>query len=379
MAAPFTLPQFGIFALGTHAHHFLEFDLRPGVEPIDAVAAFRRLRTPDVSAGGVNIVVAFGAEAWERVAPSRAPADLAAFQPVTGGDGRHAPATQHDAWLWISGAEPDVTWQSARAAADAVAEAAEVAAEQAAFTYRGGRDITGFIDGTANPQVRRAADVALVAPGLAGEGGSHVLAMRWVHDLAAFDRLSIDEQQRVIGRTKPDSIELSAEEKPPTAHIARVETTVDGHELEIFRRSVPYGTSQDYGLYFVAFSAERALRPHAGTHVRDRGRRRARPPHGLLAARQRRVLLRAVAQCAERVQPVIARTACPIANPTAALSVPMRRTCRPARSHGWRATRPFTTPSANNAISVQATLVTNAGVISGRTMYGQSGITAAPM
>jgi len=256
--ARFTLPQFGIFAQGTHAHHFLEFDLKPGVTPRDAVGAFRRLRTPDVSAGGVNIVVAFGADAWRSVAPSVAPADLGAFEPIHGLDGRHAPAAQHDAWLWISGAEPDVTWQSARAATLAVAEAADLAAERECFTYLGGRDITGFIDGTANPQVRRAADVALVGPGRTGEGGSHVLSMRWVHDLAAFNRLSVQDQQRVFGRTKADSVELSVAEKPANAHIARVEMTVDGEELEIFRRSVPYGTAAEHGLFFVAFSAERS-------------------------------------------------------------------------------------------------------------------------
>ena len=62
----------------------------------------------------------------------------------------------------------------------------------------------------------------------------------------------------MIGRTKADSVERSDAEKPPTAHIARVEMTVDGEELEIFRRSVPYGTAEEYGLYFVAFSAERS-------------------------------------------------------------------------------------------------------------------------
>jgi porphyrinogen peroxidase len=97
-----------------------------------------------------------------------------------------------------------------------------------------------------------------VPPGRTGEAGSYVLVMRWVHDLAAFNALSVDEQQRVFGRTKADSVELSAAEKPPTAHIARVETSVDGEEVEIFRRSVPYGSSQEYGLYFVAFSAERS-------------------------------------------------------------------------------------------------------------------------
>lgn len=255
---PFILPQFGIFAQGTHAHHFLEFDLEPGIDPAHAVAAFRRLRTPDVSAGGVNLVAGFGAGLWRSVAPSDAPSELAAFETLEGRDGHTAPAVQHDAWLWLSGAEPDVTWQSARAAVLAVRDAARLAAEQTGFTYRGGRDVTGFIDGTANPPVRRAADVAVVPPGHPGEGGSHVLTMRWVHDLVAFNQISVEEQQRVIGRTKADSIELSDAEKPPTAHIARVEMTVDGEELEIFRRSVPYGTAEEYGLYFVAFSAERS-------------------------------------------------------------------------------------------------------------------------
>jgi putative iron-dependent peroxidase len=254
----FTLPQFGIFAQGTHAHHFLEFDLKPGVGLEQAVAVFRRLRTPDVSTGGVNVVIAFGADAWRGVASSMMPDGLARFEPLTGAEGRRAPASQHDVWLWISGAEPGVAWQSARMAAQTVGDVASLTAERQCFTYRGGRDITGFIDGTANPPIDRAADVALIPPGQAGEGGSHVLTMRWVHDLVAFNRLSVEEQQRVFGRTKTDSVELPGADKPATAHIARVETRVAGEELEIFRRSVPYGTASESGLYFLAFSAERA-------------------------------------------------------------------------------------------------------------------------
>ena len=249
----FTFPQFGIFAQGTNAHHFLEFDLAPGVSAAQALPSFRRLRTPDVSAGGVNLVVAFGADAWREVAPSMAPTSLAPFSEVVGTDGHRAPATQHDAWLWISGSNPDVTFDHARAAANAIADVTVLAAEQAGFTYHEGRDETGFVDGTANPPVRRAADAALVPLGQPGEAGSHVLAMRWVHNLDAFHRLSIDEQQQVIGRTKPLSIELSDDDKPPDAHIARVEL---GDEFEIFRRSVPYGTVGEHGLYFVAFSAD---------------------------------------------------------------------------------------------------------------------------
>ena len=189
-----------------------------------------------------------------------------------------APATQHDAWLWISGASPDVTWAAARAAVQAVADAATLAAEQPCFSYRDGRDMTGFIDGTANPPVGRASDVALIGPGQPAAGGSHVIAMRWVHNLAAFDKLPVEEQQRVFGRTKPESIELDPATRGPRAHISRVQTVVDGSELEIFRRSVPYGTTEEHGLYFVAFSADRSRYDRmlarmfgtAGDGVRDR-------------------------------------------------------------------------------------------------------------
>jgi putative iron-dependent peroxidase len=252
----FTLPQYGIFARGTNAHRFLEFDLRPGIPPDRQVASLRRLRAPDVSAGGVNLVLAFGADAWRAVAPSQAPASLAGFREISGPDGRRAPATQHDLWLWISGSAPDVTWDHAQAASRAVSDVARLAAEQDGFAYRDGRDMTGFVDGTANPPNRRAAEVALVPPGEPGEGGSHVIVMRWVHDLEAFNRLSLQEQERVIGRTKADSVELSDAAKPPTAHIGRVTVEADGGELKIFRRSVPYGTVAEHGLYFVAFSAD---------------------------------------------------------------------------------------------------------------------------
>ena len=211
----FILPQFGIFAQGTHAHHFLEFDLRPDVTPTAAVASFRRLRTSEVSAGGVNLVVAFGADAWREVAPAEAPASLDRFHAITAPDGRGAPATQHDAWIWISSSSADVAFDHARAAASAVADAALLVAEQQGFTYHEGRDETGFIDGTANPPVRRAAEVALVPPGEPGQGGSHVLAMRWVHDLDAFHSLPVE---RAGSRDRANQGRRASSCPTPTSH-----------------------------------------------------------------------------------------------------------------------------------------------------------------
>ena len=88
-----TLPQFGIFAQGTDAHEFLEFELRPDVD-LSAVgdASCERLRMPAVAAGGVNLVLGFGADLWRALDPDDAPDDLAPFQPVGVLGGHHAPA-----------------------------------------------------------------------------------------------------------------------------------------------------------------------------------------------------------------------------------------------------------------------------------------------
>jgi putative iron-dependent peroxidase len=102
---------------------------------------------------------------------------------------------------------------------------------------------------------------------------------RGVHDLIRFEALPVEDQERVIGRTKADSTELDDDTKPDTAHIARVVIEDDnGDELEIYRRSVPYGTTTEHGLMFVAFAADpnrviRMLNRMFGLthdHLRDR-------------------------------------------------------------------------------------------------------------
>jgi putative iron-dependent peroxidase len=253
------LPQFGIFSQGTIAHQFFEWDLRPDVDLQHVVQVLGRLRQPAVAAGGVNLVLAFGSDFWRTLAPAHAPPDLGPFQPVGTVGGHHLPAGQHDLWLWINGSSRDVVFEHARAAANAVEDVAQLAAEQACFVQRDSRDLTGFIDGTANPQLMEAPIAALVPDGQPGAGGSHVIAIKWVHDLDAFEALPLHDQERVFGRTKLLSRELDDAEKPPNAHIARVEIhDTAGEELPIYRRSVPYGSIAEHGLYFVAFSRDRA-------------------------------------------------------------------------------------------------------------------------
>lgn len=156
----------------------------------------------------------------------------------------------------MHGTGPDLALDAARAVTECLRPVAALALEQPGFVYRDSRDLTGFIDGTANAPVADAPTVALVPDDQPGQGGAFAMTMRWVHDLEAFEQLSVRDQERVIGRTKLDSAELDDETKPATAHIARVTIEEDGEELELYRRSVPYGTVHEHGLFFVAFSAD---------------------------------------------------------------------------------------------------------------------------
>ena len=250
-------PQMGIFALGTRTHHHLEYDIDVGATNADVAAALARLGEPSVTGGGSNIVIGFGADLWRQLAAS-VPSDLGTFEPIEGLDGHSAPSTQHDIWVWIHGTGVDAVLDTATAVTAAFAPVADLADETGCFVYHDSRDLTGFIDGTANPGADAAASVALIAEDLPGAGGSHVIAQRWVHDLDSFGELDVESQQRVFGRTKADSVALPRDVRPPDAHIMRAELLDDeGEEREIYRRSVPFGNVGERGLYFLGFSCER--------------------------------------------------------------------------------------------------------------------------
>lgn len=214
--------------------------------------ALAGLRQPSVSAGGANIVVGFGPQLWRDLGGPAAVNVVAEFPDIEG-----VPSTPHDLWIWTHGTGDDVLFDVALGIRTRLDTVAVVASDVSGFVYHDGRDLTGFIDGTENPAVEDAYEVATIADGQPGPGGSFALAQRWVHDLGGFHALDEREQEEIIGRTKADSTELADDVKPDTAHIARVVIEdSDGDEIEIYRRSVPYGTASEHGLFFVAFSAD---------------------------------------------------------------------------------------------------------------------------
>ena len=244
--------QSGIFALGTASHAYLEFAARQGGTARELVTAVASLREPRTTMGGVNLVAGFRPELWRALVPDDAPPEVEGFnRDLVGPDGYTMPATQHDAVLWLSGSAYDVIFDLAREAIAALAAFASVAEESSSWPYRHDRDLTGFIDGSENPDLIDAPEFAVIPEGSPGAGGTILLLQKWSHDATAWEALPVARQEQVIGRTKDESVEL--EDKAAESHVARTDQDRFG---KIFRRNMPYGTVTDHGTMFVGFSAE---------------------------------------------------------------------------------------------------------------------------
>lgn len=203
--------------------------------------------------------LAFGADFWDSIHRSSRPQRLKSFTALGEGDVK-APATGGDIFLHVHSDRKDMTYVLASEFIKPIKESIDVLDEVDGFHYLDDRDLTGFIDGTENPEGEERAEAALIDDEPEFNGGSYVLAQRYIHNLPKWQTVADDEQEKVIGRTKPDSIELDEDVMPETSHVSRVVIEEDGEELEIVRHSLPYGqASGDAGLFFCAYSKDNTI------------------------------------------------------------------------------------------------------------------------
>jgi putative iron-dependent peroxidase len=235
----------------------------------------------------IESAVGFGAAFWDAVSPAARPRGLLALPEIRGTVGA-VPSTGGDIFLHVKSARPDFNLELARHFMASLGAAVRALEEAHGFRHRDWRDLTGFIDGTANPAGRARRAAALIgAEDPAFAGGSYVLAQRYVHDLERWSRLPVAQQEAIIGRTRRDSRELA--HAPDSAHIRRAELHVDGREQPIYRQSLPYGTAAgESGLYFAAYARDTArfvgmlerMMGAAGDGVHDRLMEFTRPVSG---------------------------------------------------------------------------------------------------
>jgi len=242
--------QAGIFRHDFRHFHVIELVLDEHVGRGALLVALRHALTPDGK--DLATVVAFGPACLAHL-DSEAPV-FSPFTEIRGRDGFRMPATQRDVLFWLQGRDSDIIYDAVDRIATAFAGIATVAEDRPCFTYHDSRDLTGFVDGSANPKGRAARTAALVPDDQAGTGGSFVFTQRWNHDLAAFRALPVAEQEMIIGRSKPDSVELDEQHMPHDAHVARTDFKLDGEAMKIWRRSMPFGNAREHGLLFLAFS-----------------------------------------------------------------------------------------------------------------------------
>jgi len=221
----------------------------------DLPALLRAVGFRDIEAG-LSCVLAFGSEAWDRIFGPPRPAELHPFREIRAGN-RHAVATPGDLLFHIRAKRFDLCFELATQIMARIGDAVSPADEVHGFRYFDDRDLIGFVDGTENPTGQAAIDAVLVAdedPPFVG--GSYVIVQKYLHDLAAWNTLSTEAQERIIGRTKLSDIELDDSVKPTSAHNALTTIVEDGEEIKILRDNMPFGraTGGEFGTYFIGYS-----------------------------------------------------------------------------------------------------------------------------
>jgi putative iron-dependent peroxidase len=252
----------------TAAAVFLVLTIDPGGE--DAVRGL----LPDLSGlgrsvgfripeGELQVVTALGSDAWDRLFTGPRPRELHPFRALAGP--RHtAPATPGDLLFHIRANRMDLCFEFAAQVMKRLSGAVGVADEVQGFRYFDERDLIGFVDGTESPGGTAGIRAAIVGadddPGFAG--GSYVIVQKYLHDLVAWNTLSVEQQEHVIGRTKLDDIELPDEVKPGNSHVAlNTITGPDGGQRQIVRANMPFGNPGrgEFGTYYISYAATPAV------------------------------------------------------------------------------------------------------------------------
>ena len=240
---------------------FLVVTLNPGADAAAARAfcadfsgLVRAVEFRDLEAG-LSCVMGVGSDAWDRLFGSPRPAELHPFREFKAGS-RQAIATPGDLLFHIRAKRMDLCFEMAAQIMARLGEAVTAVDEVHGFRYFDDRDLLGFVDGTENPRGAAVIEAALIgAEDPAFAGGSYVITQKYLHDLAAWNALSTEAQERIIGRSKLADIEFPDSVKPPFAHNALTSISENGKDLEIVRDNMPFGRvgSGEYGTYFIGY------------------------------------------------------------------------------------------------------------------------------
>ncbi len=238
-----SLTQKGILASETKHARFLTFSIGSDPELPETLDDLQENFDPETTVIGVGLPLV--------LALRREINGLRLF-PALAGPAIEIPSTPSALWCWLRGTDRGELFHRSRELEDLLSPSFLLDDVVECFQHDAHRDLTGYEDGTENPQGEALQTAALVhgkGPGL--DGSSFVAAQQWAHDFDAFQGLSPQQQDLAIGRRRSDNQELS--DAPASAHVQR--TTQESFQPPAFvlRRSMPWTNNMAAGLYFVAF------------------------------------------------------------------------------------------------------------------------------
>lgn len=246
----------------TKAAIFLVVTINPGSEAEEAVrdlcadisslvrgVGFRRLD------GQLSCITGFGSEAWDRLFGAPRPKELHPFREIHGV--HNAVSTPGDILFHIRASSMDQCFELASHLMERLSGHVSVVDEVHGFKFFDDRDLLGFVDGTENPVDQAALSATIIGeedPDFAGS--SYVITQKYLHDLAKWNNVSVEEQENIIGRHKLSDIEQLESQKKPYAHNVLTNIEEDGEQIQILRDNMPFGEvgKGEFGTYFIGFA-----------------------------------------------------------------------------------------------------------------------------
>lgn len=253
-------PQPGIFDESSRAFYYLEYRLPSSLSTIDLKQALNEILTQSLTDeyadAGCYVTFAFSRNAFTHLSSKAIPHDLRDFHTLTSPNGHTAVSTQADLFFWLHGSAEDLLFDMALFINKKLNNLADIFLDLKGFSYHKNRDLIGFVDGTGNPKDDGKYLAALIPEGQDNAAGTYLLTQKWVHKLSEFEALPVAKQEKVIGRTKVEDVELQGEAMPIDSHVSRTDIERDGVPMKIYRRSGPFGNTQENGLYFLSMACE---------------------------------------------------------------------------------------------------------------------------
>ncbi|MFD1432630.1 Dyp-type peroxidase [Lacticaseibacillus yichunensis] len=223
-------------------------------ERLPAFINSMNIRYPD---SGLAVAFGLSRNAWDYLFPdAKVPAELEEFQAIEGPKFT-APNTPADLFFHIRARNSAVPFEIMSEVMDRIRANVTTIDETHGFRNFEGRAIIGFVDGTENPSALDTPEYAVIGdedPDYIN--GSYAFAQKYLHNMEAWNKLKIEQQERAIGRKKYSDVELEDEEKAPNAHNVASQDNEGGVEHKIVRMNVPFAdpAKNVNGTYFIGYA-----------------------------------------------------------------------------------------------------------------------------